>query len=205
MSPTLFPTYKKVRVWLGKPGHGSNQTITAVLVRDVCHVWVMCRVESVACVADPLPWSGAHDRPGVGQPRLHDAVQGALLQGYGALCLPLHAATVPASSSWSFARAHACRYLLISLFTAHVGGSTPSGSAVENAICLSLSSMLSLALCAGGRIRDRIPSWTDRILFHTIPSKHGRLLPEPMPTTADMPDVSLTDVWGGGWGRRGPF
>ncbi len=41
MSPTLFPTYKKVRVWLGKPGHCSKQTITAVLVRDVCHVWVM--------------------------------------------------------------------------------------------------------------------------------------------------------------------
>ena len=41
----------------------------------------------------------------------------------------------------------------------------------------------------GGRTRERVPSWTDRILYHCIPSRAGRLQPEPMPAMPDAPDV----------------
>lgn len=32
----------------------------------------------------------------------------------------------------------------------------------------------------GGRTVDRIPSWTDRIQYHSLPDKAGQLLPEPL-------------------------
>jgi hypothetical protein len=35
----------------------------------------------------------------------------------------------------------------------------------------------------GGRLVDRVPSWTDRILYHTLPSKRSRLVPEPLDPT----------------------
>ena len=41
----------------------------------------------------------------------------------------------------------------------------------------------------GGRTKERVPSWTDRILYHVMPSRTGRIVPEPMPTPPGAPEV----------------
>jgi hypothetical protein len=41
----------------------------------------------------------------------------------------------------------------------------------------------------GGRVMERVPSWTDRIQYHSLPDKWGELLPEPLDPT--HPDTSI--------------
>jgi hypothetical protein len=107
MSPTLFPTYKKVRTlcweWTEMDGAGplppppSPRWFPAPRVRrpstsfPALHGMSLRRVNMprlmpVRRCPDPVPRSRAHDGAGLGEPRVHDPVQGALLQGCVLAC-----------------------------------------------------------------------------------------------------------------------
>lgn len=39
----------------------------------------------------------------------------------------------------------------------------------------------------GGGTHERVPSWTDRVQYHSLPDRAGELLPEPL--DPDNPDT----------------